>query len=321
MLAGVPDRGRHIVGGTGGGVEMSVSFGRRRRSQRNDSGDQGRLAQLLRGRHHWRGVVLFITLPAIALGTATFAGAYGLSRLSGPVAPPCVPQVVAAPARSSFGVGVFNASSSDGLAAGVAKQLTTRGFQVTSVANQSDLSSSAPVEIAYGAKGIDNAVLLAQQVPGAELHNDGRLGTGVVVIIHDGFTGLAPAPAPIPPKPAQIDVNVYNTTFRSGLATTVADELAGRGFGTDKVGNDPRNAFLPDASAVIRYGEKGELAAKVVAQQVPDATLMRVDRSSAAVDLVLGNRYTALTPLDQVPPAPPPPPKPPTTMTRPCGVS
>ena len=49
-------------------------------------------------------------------------------------------------------------------------------------------------------------------------------------------------------------------------------------------------------TALIRYGEEGDLAAKIVAQHVPGATLRKDGRAGTSVDVVIGNAYTALVP-------------------------
>ena len=47
------------------------------------------------------------------------------------------------------------------------------------------------------------------------------------------------------PKPAQITVNVYNATTRTGLAKDTADELRKRGFKIGDVGNAPAKFDQP----------------------------------------------------------------------------
>jgi LytR cell envelope-related transcriptional attenuator len=95
------------------------------------------------------------------------------------------------------------------------------------------------------------------------------------------------------PLPRTITVNVYNATTRSGLALSTSLELAARGFHTAKVANDPAKKIIA-ASAEIRYGPKGALAAKIVAAQVIGAVLVPDHRADATVDFVLGEGYAAL---------------------------
>lgn len=120
-----------------------------------------------RRRQRVRGIAMFVTLPAALLGTATMAGAYGVAVMSRPTTVQCAPQIVAAPGRGSFDVRVFNASGINGVAGDITKQLTKRGFAVKETSTISALASSGPATIQHGSAGLDQALLLAQQVPGA----------------------------------------------------------------------------------------------------------------------------------------------------------
>lgn len=269
-------------------------------------------------RHQIRRLVVLVTLPGVLLGTASIAAAYG-SGLMSHEAPTCDPTVVPAPARPSFDITVMNASGINGAATTVGRELTRRGFTVVDASTAPrELYVNKPASIYHGEKGLDQALLAAQQISGAELYGDGRSGTSISFVLGAGFAELLPAPPPKPPKAGEVKVNVYNTTWRSGLADEVASELAERGFKTGKVGNDPDRKFLPKDVAVIRYGPDADLAAKVVAEQVPGATLEQVERTSKRVDIVLGNRYESLTPVADLPKPPVEPPAPPPSVSRPC---
>jgi hypothetical protein len=100
------------------------------------------------------------------------------------------------------------------------------------------------------------------------------------------------------PLPTAITVNVYNATTRTGLALSTSLELAARGFRTGHVANDPAKKIIA-ASAEIRYGPKGALAAKIVAAQVIGAVLVPDHRTDATVDFVLGEGFAALATPDQ----------------------
>lgn len=293
-----------------------------------------------RYRRAWQ-IGVFVTLPGLVLGTGTVAGAYGMGVI-GQAQTRCEPVVVRAPARDSFDVRVFNASGVDKVAARAAKELGRRGFRVSETSGVPEGPLQNAVEIAHGKAGLDQALLLAQQLPDVRLTNDGRQGTSVSFLIGGEFTGLVAVPPPPPPRPAQVRVDVYNATYRSGLAGQVAAELGERGFTRGAVGNDPEGSFLPEDSAVIRYSEDEEDAAKLLAEHVPSAVLTRVaepkpsagsaaartkGRASAPTSsrekvatlaLVLGNEYTALTPTAQISVPPPVVPTPPETVARPC---
>jgi hypothetical protein len=97
-------------------------------------------------------------------------------------------------------------------------------------------------------------------------------------------------------SPTKVRVNVYNTTTIDGLAARVAASLRQRKFVIRAVANDPRDS-KPAGTAVVRYGTKGTAAARLVAAQVPRATLQRDARRSATVDLVIGKAFRTLAPV------------------------
>jgi hypothetical protein len=106
------------------------------------------------------------------------------------------------------------------------------------------------------------------------------------------------APAAAFPKPAQITVNVYNATPRSGLAKTTADELKKRGFKIGKVGNAP-TAFdkkVPGAGLLLGAptATKGSFA--VLGTQLAGATTKTDTRGTADVDLIIGTAFKSLSP-------------------------
>jgi hypothetical protein len=122
-------------------------------------------------------------------------------------------------------------------------------------------------------------------------------------------TALPPCPpaAPASLTPAGVHVNVYNSTPRNGLAASVANDLRERSFVVDTVANDPLHADVT-GTALVRYGTKGEEAAKLVQAQVPKSTLRHDKRKGADVDLVLGDAFKRLaaapTPSVTVSPTP-----------------
>ena len=113
-------------------------------------------------------------------------------------------------------------------------------------------------------------------------------------------------------------VNVYNTTWRSGLAKSTLADLTSRGFKGGKQGNDPDGSFLPNEVAVIRHGPDADLAAAQVARHIDGATLAEVPRDNMTIDVVLGNRFDKVTPVAQMPPKPAVRKDPPPTVSRPC---
>ncbi|KRF26392.1 LytR C-terminal domain-containing protein [Phycicoccus sp. Soil803] len=131
------------------------------------------------------------------------------------------------------------------------------------------------------------------------------------------YKDLVAIPPRLKPIPSEVKVNVYNTTYKTGLAKVVADDIAGRGFKVKDVSNDPQRT-MQLGTAVIRYGEQGDLAAALLKGHVPEAQLVKDDRLDATLDLVIGNAYTALTPTSEVPPLPARPKQPTPTVARPC---
>ncbi|WP_369145439.1 LytR C-terminal domain-containing protein [Streptomyces sp. R44] len=112
-----------------------------------------------------------------------------------------------------------------------------------------------------------------------------------------------PAPKPTPaaaalPKPAQITVNVYNATPRSGLAKTTADELKKRGFKIGKVGNAPTAYDKKVTGAGLLLGAPAATkgAFSVLGTQLAGATTKTDTRGTADVDLIIGTAFKTLSP-------------------------
>lgn len=271
-------------------------------------------------KRQFRRFLAVVTLPGILLGSASIAAAYGTGLIgnSGNGDGGCTQTVVTAPNRGSFAINVQNSNETPGQGAEVASALEKRGFKIASVSNAPDDVYVKKSAIVYhGPKGLDQALLVAQQIPGATLWDDGRDGTSVDVVIGYGFGKLIYAPPPPPPTPAEVKVNVYNTTWRSGLASQVASQLSTRGFRVADVGNDPDRAFLPDEVAALRYGPEGADAAKLLKRQLPDVLMIKDERAGATVDLVIGSGFKKLAPVKKANPTPTFP-VPAETVTRPC---
>ncbi|MER6789842.1 LytR C-terminal domain-containing protein [Streptomyces sp. NPDC000658] len=100
------------------------------------------------------------------------------------------------------------------------------------------------------------------------------------------------------PRPAQITVNVFNATTRSGLAKTTADELKKRGFRIGEVGNAAKQYDKKVTGAGLLLGPASSLntSLPVLATQLTTAE-RRTDaaRTGPAVDLIIGNGFKALT--------------------------
>ncbi|MFI8824085.1 LytR C-terminal domain-containing protein [Streptomyces sp. NPDC053431] len=113
----------------------------------------------------------------------------------------------------------------------------------------------------------------------------------------------APKPSALPaaaalPKPAQITVNVYNATPRSGLAKTTADELKKRGFLIGKVGNAPAAYDKKVTGTGLLLGAPGATKGmfSVVGTQLKGATTKVDARTTADIDLIIGTAFKTLDP-------------------------
>ncbi|MEU8652819.1 LytR C-terminal domain-containing protein [Streptomyces sp. NPDC048737] len=105
------------------------------------------------------------------------------------------------------------------------------------------------------------------------------------------------APAVLP-RPAQITVNVFNATTRSGLAKTTADELEKRGFRIGEVGNAGPQYDKKVTGTGVLLGPAASLntSLPVLATQLTAAE-RRTDaaRKGTTIDLIIGNGFKALT--------------------------
>jgi hypothetical protein len=111
-----------------------------------------------------------------------------------------------------------------------------------------------------------------------------------------GKSGKLPAGADVP-KPDSITVNVLNSTKRSGLAKSTADELKKRGFKIGKVANAPAELDKKVKSAGVLLGasgEDGDARLKVLGTQLKDSDTRFDDRKGEDVDFVIGDAYKKL---------------------------
>lgn len=109
-------------------------------------------------------------------------------------------------------------------------------------------------------------------------------------------------------EPAKVQVNIYNSTKRIGLAADVSKKLAARGYSVDEVANDPLERSIPGV-AEVRYGQAGIDEARTIVAVVPGGRLVPLARKDAKVDLSLGERFEALA-RRPVPPKVTPSPRP-----------
>jgi uncharacterized membrane protein (DUF485 family) len=97
-----------------------------------------------------------------------------------------------------------------------------------------------------------------------------------------------------PVTPQAVTINVYNATNRNGLAASVAKSLRRQGFKIATVSNDPLGMSILGVGE-IRSGQAGAAAASLVATRLSGATVVPDGRTDATVDVVLGDKFTALS--------------------------
>lgn len=269
-------------------------------------------------RRRVRRIIAFVTFPGILIGTAGVTTAYAGKWFTAPPLFSCTAVERVAPAKSSFTLNVLNAGAVSGEAGVVASELRKRGYAVGSVSNDDVLRSvDGSGEIRYGRKGYDQALYVQQLVPSARLVEVDRPTTAVDLVLGPDYKALTPRPARPPVYPKDIVVNVYNTTYYENLGTTTLDQLVKRGFKRGEVSADPMKTWVREF-AVIRYGEKGDLAAKRLATHVPNATFEMDARQDTSVDLLLGMKWKGLIPVGQVEKPPPYVAPKPTMISVPC---
>lgn len=101
---------------------------------------------------------------------------------------PCPPDGALPVAYVNVHVAVLNTTDRGGLAAGVAAELTTRGFTVQRTGNAA--GGPATTELRFGSNGVAAAYTLAAQLGEPVLTLDARADDSVDLLLGDGFTQL-----------------------------------------------------------------------------------------------------------------------------------
>lgn len=97
--------------------------------------------------------------------------------------------------------------------------------------------------------------------------------------------------------PDKVNVNVFNSTSRPGLAGSVSKELLARKFVVGAVANV--DASYRGSAAVVS-GAAGQSAAFTVQRHLPGSDYFQDSRTDGSVDVILAQQYSALTPPDLV---------------------
>ncbi|HCA85347.1 MAG TPA: hypothetical protein DEQ61_07540 [Streptomyces sp.] len=100
------------------------------------------------------------------------------------------------------------------------------------------------------------------------------------------------------PKPAEITVNVYNATTRSGLAKKTADALKKRGFRIGKVDNATAeyDKKVKAPGLLVGAPKAADGAFEVLGARLAGAKTEFDKRTNSGVDLIIGNAFKKLTP-------------------------
>ena len=92
-----------------------------------------------------------------------------------------------------------------------------------------------------------------------------------------------------------VEVSVFNSGERQGLAGETLDALIERGFIGGEVGNAPRNVSV--AKAQVWTTERGDPRARLVARQLGKKVKVHITKKDlgSGVDVVLGDRFQRLS--------------------------
>jgi len=105
--------------------------------------------------------------------------------------------------------------------------------------------------------------------------------------------------APPSLDPTSLELRVLNGTQTAGLAQTVATTLQSRGFVVTEIANDSSGRQVTGVGE-LRYGPRGEQAARYMGLFLVGATDYEDTRADATVDVVVGPDFTELAPADAV---------------------
>jgi hypothetical protein len=104
-------------------------------------------------------------------------------------------------------------------------------------------------------------------------------------------TCAAKPSATLLPQPANVTLQVLNSTQTAGLAAKTKTSLTALGFVVAATANDD-SGLIPGV-AEIRFGPAGTSGASLVAYYLPGATLVNTGRADAQVVVSLGQKFTA----------------------------
>jgi hypothetical protein len=108
------------------------------------------------------------------------------------------------------------------------------------------------------------------------------------------------APTDALPAPAQVTVQVLNSTTRTGIAAKARLRLVEDGFQSPQPATNDRSRKRILAVAEIRYGPSGAKGARLLAFYFPGARLVATSSRSATVVVSLGARYRTVASAQSV---------------------
>lgn len=114
--------------------------------------------------------------------------------------------------------------------------------------------------------------------------------------------GAKPAACPTAvfsyPDNENVNVSVYNSTDRGGLAGDTAEKLRKRGYNVGEIGN--KKLSDNSGTAVIVSGEAGRQGAYNLQQNIEDTEYVTDDRKDDSIDVILARGFDGLVPADKV---------------------
>ena len=114
-----------------------------------------------------------------------------------------------------------------------------------------------------------------------------------------------PAPEAVEPlpQPAEIRVNVYNSSGISGIAGQTSEGLGAQGFEIGAVDNDPLGKRI-EGVGEIRSSGSVETRVQQLLRYVPGATLVQDNRPDETLDFAVGVAFPGVATPDPLPEQP-----------------
>lgn len=163
-------------------------------------------------------------------------------------------------------------------------------FESAQVGSANDVSfQTVPVAGETNKAGV-GSVVTWDPASSRQLFNTLNTGQSLAVDGSPAATGTA-----VEVAPANIRVQVFNGSDRSGLATKARDELQSAGYA---IVGPPRNASSHDATAtVIQFDPRYDRSLKTLQASLPKASTKEVKGLGRTFSIVVGADYEGLAPI------------------------